>query len=145
MANGRWFVVGVLLLVPAVGCHVEAPPPDIETRGSALVARNATLNLVVPARANVATFALAANGALSLADRSVIGAPISNMGGAGTSLGIDARTAAVSSVSTLTIGDRTAVNGPVNTTGPIRALHRRARSPGPSTRTPSSRRPPCAR
>jgi hypothetical protein len=67
MANGRWFFVGALLLVPAVGCHVEPPPPDIETRGSALVSRNATLNLVVPAGANVATFALAANGSLTSA------------------------------------------------------------------------------
>jgi hypothetical protein len=121
MANGRWFFVGALLLVPAVGCHVEPPAPDIETRGSALVSRNATLNLVVPAGANVATFALAANGSLTLGDRAVIGAPISNVGGTGTSIGNDARTAAVSSVSTLTVGDRTVVNGPVNTTGAIQA------------------------
>src|SRR5437763_16601066 len=93
MRGGRWFWVGLsLFIVATLGC-AERPRPDdvVTTRTSALTSRTATLNLVVPAGRDVAEFVLAANGALSLDDRATVAAPISNMGGAGTHVGADAR------------------------------------------------------
>jgi hypothetical protein len=110
--------LGVLLLA---SCQDGPPPTEIVTRGAALVSRNVTLNLTVPAGTDVASFALAANGSLLLEDRAVVNGPISNMGSSGTSIGIDAQTVAVSSLSTIAVRDRARVSGPVNTTVPLQA------------------------
>jgi MYXO-CTERM domain-containing protein len=118
---GKRECVAVVALLTA--CSRGEPPPELTTRTAALSAgaRTSVLSMVVPRGGTVGAFVLAANGSLLLDDRSVVSAPVSNLGATGTNVGVDAHAGAISSQSTLTLRDRAAVSGPVNVTGPLQA------------------------
>ena len=118
---GKRECVAIVALLTA--CTRGEPPPEVTTRTAALsaAARTAVLNMVVPRGSAVGTFVLAANGSLLLDDRSVVSAPVSNLGAAGTNVGADAHASGISSQSTLTVRDRAVISGPINVTAPIQA------------------------
>jgi MYXO-CTERM domain-containing protein len=120
--GGFWFIGVGLSLTAGTACERRSAADDaVQVVSSALTARSATLQIATPRNSDPSTFVLAASGSLVLEDRAVVNAPISNLGPAGTSVGVDARTAAISTLSALTLRDRALVAGSVATTVPVQA------------------------
>jgi hypothetical protein len=107
-----------LALLTLAGCQSQSGE-TVDSNRSALTATTATITVSVPRNIEVGGCVLAAGNSISLLDRSNVADPICNVGGAGTTIGVDARTAAVLTRSLLITRDRAFVNGKVETTVPV--------------------------
>jgi hypothetical protein len=124
MTKAMWGIPFVLALteigLAGSACRQKSGT-EPEALASALSSDSVTLSVVLPPGADPASFVLLANGALTLDDRAIVSTPIVNMGNAGTRVGNDARTAAISSSSKVTILDRAVISNRIDTSVPIQA------------------------
>ncbi|HEY5449839.1 MAG TPA: hypothetical protein VIQ54_13885 [Polyangia bacterium] len=104
-----------IAVIALASCRTQSGESET-VAASALTATTATITVSVPRNIDVGGCVLAAGNSVTLFDRSVVSDPICNVGGGGTTIGVDARTAAVLTRSALVTRDRAFVNGKVETT-----------------------------
>jgi hypothetical protein len=121
--NARWslFRFGAGLLAVAGGCHTSATDSVTSTRSSALT----SYSIRLPSGVALGAAPIVADGSLLIGDRSKVlddaglAAALSNAGGGGVTLGVEARSGRVVSASSVELRARARVEGNVTSGGTI--------------------------